>query len=294
VPLWDFNQPSQDLDRVVTSGDSVFVQDLGRSEIHRFTRSSLGDTVTPSDKPIIRKGDMIGNQAVGDQMDMAWAEAEGANQRSKLLSLDLSGGLVGYDLTWKAERLNIAGREKWVKPNRITSYGGNLYVVDADGDQIWRYRPSGNGYEGQPEPYFANAGTVDLAGVQSVAIDGSVWLLFPDGRLLKFFAGEQRPFELRGLPEPLSSPADIAVPLESDRIYIADAGNARIIEATKDGRFLRQFRAREGDVLRDVRSLFLDEQGAMFYILTSDQLFKANLPETVAPLNPVPSDTPTQ
>jgi len=130
--------------------------------------------------------------------------------------------------------------------------------------------------------------------VQSVAIDGSVWLLFPDGRLLKFFAGEQRPFELRGLPEPLSSPADIAVPLESDRIYIADAGNARIIEATKDGRFLRQFRAREGDVLRDVRSLFLDEQGAMFYILTSDQLFKANLPETVAPLNPVPSDTPTQ
>jgi len=127
---------------------------------------------------------------------------------------------------------------------------------------------------------------VDKRGYARVAPLGGVFplysvrarVLFADGRLVKFFAGEQKPFEIKGLPEPLSAPVAVVASLEDDYLYIADAGNGRIVEIAKDGQFKRQFRPSEGDALRDMRNLYLDETTGSFYILTSDNLYKANLP----------------
>ncbi len=282
VPLWDFKEAGHLLDRVLVSGDSLFVLDRGRNVIERFTRSQLGDSVTPSDKPIIAKGEQIGNAIVSDLLDIAWAEASTANQRSKLLALETTGGLVSYDVTWGADRVTLGSQDKWVRPQFIMGYGGNLYVVDVDGDQIWRYRPSAEGYESIPEPYFPAGTQVDLAGLQAMAIDGNIWLLFADGRLLKYFGGEARSFVVQGVPDGLSAPTAVVVPLDSDQIYIADAGNARVVELTKEGQFVRQFRPREGQLLKDTRSMFLDEANAKFYILTTDGLYAADVPGPAA------------
>ncbi len=276
VPLWNFDKENRSWQRVLISGDALFVLDRGQMEVYRFTLSALGDTVSITEKPVIRKGDQVGDLIIGDLVDIAWVEAEGANQRSKLLAVDNAGGLIGYDVTWGQENLALAGREKWVQPKLAAGYGGNLYVADVGAGQIWRHRSADSGY-GDSEPYFGTT-TVNLVGLRDMAIDGNIWLLFDDGRLLKFFNGEQRPFIWRGLPDPISAPAAVAVSQESDRVYVADAGNARIIEATKDGEFLRQFRVREGDILRNLRSFFLDEASSVLYILTDSGLLKIDIP----------------
>jgi|GEM_PF-831528 len=296
VPLWTFKEAGHSAAQVLANGDSLFVLDTGRNQVDRFTRSQLGDTATPADKPIVRKGDQISGTVVSDLLDIAWVEAAGPNQRSKLLTLDTSGGLVSYDSTWGVDRTALGGRDKLKQPQLTTGYGGNLYIVDPGANQIWRYRPGSRGYEGDPESYFAAGKQPDLTGVQAIAIDGNVWLLYTDGRLLKFFAGEQRPFDFQGLPTKLSMPVALAVPLEGDRIYILDAGNGRIVEVTKDGTFLRQFHPREGDFLRDARSFFLDEANSKFYIVTADQLYAADVPASSAPATGVsvaPASTPT-
>ena len=246
VPLWPFKEAGHRATRVLASGDALFVLDSGRNQVDRFNRSQLGDSVTLADKPVVRKGDQIGGAVVSDLLDIAWAEAAGPNQRSKLLVLDTSGGLVSYDPTWGVDRPALGGRDKLKRPQLATGYGGNLYIVDQGANQIWRYRPGSTGYEGDPEPYFASGKQPDMTGVQAVAIDGNVWLLFADGRLLKFFAGDQRNFDFQGLPSKLSAPTALAVPLEGDHVYILDAGNARIVETTKEGKFLRQFRPARG------------------------------------------------
>jgi DNA-binding beta-propeller fold protein YncE len=133
---------------------------------------------------------------------------------------------------------------------------------------------------------------VDLAGVQSMTIDGNIWLLYADGRVLKFFAGEQKAFEIRNLPDPLRGPTALAAPVDGNQIYIADAGNGRIIELDKDGLFQRQLRPSQGDVLRGMRYLTLDATTGRFYILTGDKLYRADLPKP-APL-PTPTPTPTR
>ncbi len=294
VPLWEFQEETRQLERVLLSGDAMFVLDRGPMRVYRFTRSSLGDSVTPADKPLISRGEQVGELAVGDLVDMAWVESATAGQRSKLVVLDTAGGLVGYDVTWGPERLALPGRDRWGEPRFTLGYGGNLYVVDVGANQIWRYRPAANGF-GDPEPYFAEGTQVNLSGLQAVAIDGNIWLLYSDGRLLKFFGGQGRSFVWQGLPGDLSAPTAVVVPIEGDRVYVADAGNGRIVEATKEGVFLRQFRAREGDIIRNLRSLYLDEAGSMFYVLTQDQLYKIDIPapgSTPAGLSETPTATP--
>jgi len=278
MPLWQFRETGRKLNRILLGGDSLFVLDTGKGEVVRFILSKLGDSVTPATPDVVmRKGQVIGSAAISDLLDADWAAAVG-NQRSRLLALDTAGGLLGYDVTWGVTRIPLAGREKLGLPQLVKSYGGNLYVVDTKAGQLWRYRPSEKGYENQPEPYFAAATKVDLSGVQSVEIDGNVWVLFADGRLLKFFGGEQKAFELKGLPDPLSAPTAVISQLDGDLLYIADSGNGRILEFTKEGQFQRQFRPAQGNDLQGMRDLFLDEAGDKLYILTADKLFKADVP----------------
>jgi hypothetical protein len=278
MPLWQFRETGRKLNRILLGGDSLFVLDIGKGEVVRFTLSKLGDSVTPANPDVvIRKGQTAGNAAISDLVDADWATAVG-NQRSRMLALDTAGGLLSYDVTWGATRIALAGREKFGLPQLVKSYGGNLYIVDTKAGQLWRYRPTEKGYEGQPEPYFAAATKVDLSGVQSVEIDGTVWVLFADGRLLKFFGGEQKAFELKGLPDPLSAPTAVVSQLDGDLLYIADSGNGRILEFTKEGQFQRQFRPAQGNDLQGMRDMFLDEAGDKLYILTADKLFKADVP----------------
>jgi hypothetical protein len=284
VPLWTFEGEGHSITRVVVSGDSLFTLDRGPGQVDRFIRSQLGDSVIPSENPVVvKKGQEISGTVVSDLQDMTWAEAAGPNQRSKLLVLDTAKGLVGYDTQLGTKRLALGGTDKLVQPQLTAGYGGNLYIVDREGDQIWRYRPDESGYGGQPEAYFLSGTTVDLAGVQAVAIDGNIWLLFADGRLLKFFGGEQRPFDLQGVPGPLVTPTALAVQQEGDQLYILDAGNGRIVEITKDGQFSRQFRARDDDFLRQATDMHLDEAARKFYIVTPNQLYVADVPEAATP-----------
>jgi hypothetical protein len=290
LPLWQMRETGRKPGRILVGGDSLFVLDVGKGEVLRFVLSKLGDSVTPADPlAIIRKGQAVGNAAVSELVDADWAAAVGT-QRSRLLVLDAAGGLLSYDVTWGPARIPLGGREKLIQPQLVKSYGGNLYVVDTKANQIWRFRPSEKGYENPPEPYFSAATKIDLTGIQAVEIDGFVWLLFADGRLLKFFGGEQKAFDLKGLPDPLSAPTAVVSQLDGDLLYIADAGNGRILEFTKEGQFLRQFRPAQGNDLQGMRDLFLDEAGDRFFVVTADWLYRADVPR----LPPAAAPTPRQ
>jgi hypothetical protein len=283
VPLWDFKGEGQDLSRVIVSGDSLYVLDKGRNEVHRFVLSPLKDSVTPmeDEKPVLYKGQQVDNALITDFVDMTWVDATG-NQRSRLLSLDAARNLFSYDVTWGPAKVPLASPERLGAPQLTSGYNGNLYVTDGQAGQVWRYRPGQNGYENAPEGYFPEGKTVGMDGLQEMAIDGSIWLLFSDNRLLKFLGGVQQPFELSGLPDPMSAPSSMTIMQAGDKLYVADAGNARILEFDKNGNFQRQLWAREGDALKDMRSIFLDETTGALFILTGDRLYKAPIPEQAA------------
>ena len=121
-----------------------------------------------------------------------------------------------------------------------------------------------------------------------IDIDGNVWLLFADGRLLKFYGGEQKPFELKGLPDPLSARAG-SPQADGDLIYIADSGNGRILEFTKDGQFQRQFDRLRATACRGFATCFSTRQAISSISSPWTSLWKADVPRAPSASKAAPS-----
>jgi len=215
---------------------------------------------------------------VGDLVDIAWLPAGQVVDTSGIVALDGSGVLFKYDTLRGLHTLPLTVPEGWRSPQRVLVYAERLYVLDPGAGTIFRFSAGPNGYTQPAESYFKVP--VELGGIQDFAIDGAVYLLFPDGRVLRYFGGEQTQFDLTGLDIPLSSPTAIFTTDRLQHIYIADAGNQRIVQLDKEGGFVAQFVAGEAfDVdLATVRSIFVtDDEGSLF-LLTGDQLWRAPLP----------------
>jgi hypothetical protein len=232
------------------------------------------------DPVLLRKGDQRGNIVVSGLVDMVWMPTGGGRQTSNLLVLESGGALLEYDPIFGLTVLPVGDKDKWRYPQLIGSYFGNFYLLDSQSNQIFKYLPTADGgYSNPPEAWLQI--DVDLAGVVDMAIDGYIYLLYADGRILKFMGGEPTSFEQTELDEPLRGPTAIFTSPDEDTkfLYVADAGNRRVVQLSKEGQFIRQFRAAEAGVFDESKSLHVDEIGSKFYILSGNILYMANIPE---------------
>jgi len=277
VPLWEYGEPGSDPSRVIVSGIDVYVLDKALDRVYKhLLDDSLQALQEMGDEPVLlRKGDPRDPIVVGELVDMVWAKAESGRLESNLLVLESGGSLLEYDPLKGISVLPIGGSDRWVQPQIAGSYEGNFYLLDSGLNQILRYEPD---YDGSPEDYFPTPGEVDLAGVVDMALDGPVYILYADGRILKFLDGQPAPFEITGLYEPLQNPIALFASEEAGFLYIADAGNDRIVQLTKEGRFLRQLKAGEGEALDQLKGLFALEKYNLLYFVSGNRLYVTNIP----------------
>lgn len=288
MPLQEYSGLGRDLSRVLVHGPSVFVLDLGKDEVYQYRLDpELPDVVEPvGEGVVIRKGQQVGQVAVSELADIAWLTAAGYQDKSGLLVLDQSWRLFLSEASgmWEPTQLPLQPPDEWRYPQSVETYGGNFYVLEPSLNQILRYLPSGGGYGESPGHYFEADALINLGGVVDMAISsevcgGYVYLLYANGILTKYARGTLEPFEPHGLDKRLGeTPAFFAGP-EGCHLYVADTGNSRVVELDADGTFLHQFRLAEGETLRYVRSLFVDEVGDAFYILTGDTLYRTPIPQ---------------
>ena len=283
--LKDFGIGDRDLSRVIVNGDNVFVLDRGRDEVEFYRLGEMGDSLMEEDKePLLRKGQTVGMATVGELIDMVWVPAGEGRKASALLILDANGNLLQWVENLGLTAITISATDTWRSPQKLGTYFGRLYLMDTASNTLLRYTPTENGYANPPEPYFAPeiAGNVDLSKAIDFAINGDIWILFADGRVIRFFQGKPQPFQLTGLAGQLRAPIALVAGLSDnaflDRLFIGDAAAGRIIEFDKGGTFLRQMRPSEPTMFQEMRSLFLDEGNKAFYILTKTGLYKAQVP----------------
>jgi hypothetical protein len=97
---------------------------------------------------------------------------------------------------------------------------------------------------------------------------------------LRYRQGVQSSFALENSVPLPGEPADLAIGSQSDSlIYLADRSEGRILVFDKDGGFQRQLQAAEGDPLRGLSGLYVDEVAETIYILTRAGLYLHALPE---------------
>jgi hypothetical protein len=276
--LWEYGEPGSNPSRVIVANDiDVYVLDKGLHRIYKHLLDEAKHALQKLevDPVLLRKGDQRDPIVVGDLIDMAWVQAEGWRSKDSLLVLESGGSLLEYDPLKGISVLPIGGRERWIRPQITGSYEGNFYLLDSSLNQILRYEPD---YGGSPEDYFPAPGEVNLAGVVDMALDGQIYLLYADGRVLKFDDGQPAPFEITGLYEPMQNPTALFTSRESQFLYITDAGNKRILQLTKEGGFLRQLKAGQGEAFDDLKGLFAIEKYNLLYLVSGNKLYVTNIP----------------
>ncbi len=269
-------------DGLVIAGSDVYLLDSRSGRVVRKTLDETGVGLQPdqSAPAIVTRGATVGGYTVGNLWKMTWAAAVDNRASSGLLVATGDRRLLEYSPRRGLSLLALASTDKWQQPAAMASYRGNLYVLDAGGNQIFRYSATANGYESPPDEWFALAQTRDLRGAVDIAIDGAIYVLYGTGRLEKFMRGEKQPFSLEGLAQPLQQPVAIYADVdeEAKHVYVADPGAQRVVQFAKNGKFVRQFRFREGDFFARITDLRADEANARLYFTAGDALYVCGLP----------------
>lgn len=142
-----------------------------------------------------------------------------------------------------SEKLVI--KRDWNEAGGFGAYLGNFYVLDKKAGQIYKFVPSDAGFS--KTNYLASGVSLDFSKAVNLSIDGSIWILFNDGTIVKFTKGKIENFTLSGLDKPFRNPSRIFTNADTDNLYVLDKNNNRIVVIGKDGVYQAQYQA---DILK--------------------------------------------
>jgi len=280
--LRTYDEPFTQLRRVVHQGLDLYVLDAGGDQVYRHQLDDVGENLRPNteDFVLVRRAQQVAARVVGEIIDVAWLPADGGRLSGRLLILERDG-LLEYGSGSDLSAVPIAGVDGWRLPIAATGYSGNLYVLDPEAGQIFRYLPGPSGYPDPPQLYFSGQSGDVLSGAIDMAIDGFIYVLYANGGVRKFAGGVPVMFDITDLDRPLTDPTAIYTAPDpvARYVYIADPGNQRVLQLTKEGHFVRQIRPRPEDSasFSALKSIFVDESAGKLYWLNATSLYIANL-----------------
>ena len=280
-----FAEPSDQPLRTLQYENHVYILDQGTQRLYSYVLEDTGGIQEAPGRALLLSPDIQpAGLEVQELIDFAWIEAGSGRETGNLLVLANGTSLLELDESVGFTPVSVADTEVWHEPRLIDGYSGYLYVVDVQDDRILKYAPTGNSYDSFPVSYFQADTVVDLEGVLDMAIDGYIYILV-DKSILKFSGGLQESYSLSGLDgQALEDPVALFTSPETQHIYVADAGNGRVVQFTKEGAFVRQFLPprEEGDAFLNLQDISVDQAQGQLVALTSDGLFVAPIQQPPA------------
>jgi len=148
-------------------------------------------------------------------------------------------------------------------------YNLRLYLVDNAHNQILRHSKTQSGYD-RGTPWLDADATTDLSDAVSMAIDGDVFILKQNGRVLKFVGGTQEPFDISGLDPSLADPTLLYTYNDMDSIYILEPTNKRVVVLNKQGTFRAQYTS---ELWQSPTGMVVDEAKKTIYVLDNQKIY---------------------
>lgn len=181
--------------------------------------------------------------------------------------------IFAVDKKTKSKKSLIKNNGSWENAAGMAVYFGNFYVLDKKSNQIIKFTQSENGFS--KTNYLASNVKIDFSTAQSLAIDGSIWVIFQNGQVLKFTRGKADNFKISGLVKPIARSTRVATDINTGSLYILDNGSSSIIVVGKDGSYQTTYQA---EILRDAKDLEVREEDKKIFILTKNKIYQIDLP----------------
>jgi hypothetical protein len=278
-----FTGPENQPRRALLHNRDVYILDRGTRELYGYFLDEQGGFQEPAGGAVLLGQEAIpGAAAIQELDDFIWMEAGNGRLASNLLVLVNRRSLLQFDGLRGFAPVSVADSQLWSEPRLIGGYFGFLYILDAAADRILKYAPTGDTYDSPPTDYFQPEISVELGNTVDMAIDGHIYVLLADGDILRFAGGQQEPFSVSGLLDhELQNPTAIFTSPEVEYVYVADAGNERVVQLDKEGGFVRQFRPARAseEAVQNLQDVFVNETGGELLVLSSEGLFLALIPE---------------
>ncbi len=281
--LADFKQADQASQPagVLVVGESTYVLDEGLDGLWRISGSSVADGQRTASL-LWRKGSTLGEYTTAEALAVFQMHSSAPGIPAQVYVLDSGGLLIGCNQATVGPVHKLPTLAGMASMRSAAGQSGNLYLFGKESRAVYRYTPGANGYESEPQPYLTETQVAGLANAVDMSVDGNLYLLMNDGRVIKYAGGELLSFPAVVPDIPVRDPLAIYTTPTLKHVYVADSGNGRILQFTKEGQYVRQLRT-EGTELIGLRAISVDEQNGRVLMIVGTQLMQATLPVITAP-----------
>ncbi|MDQ3928121.1 MAG: hypothetical protein M3328_03125, partial [Chloroflexota bacterium] len=249
---------------LIVAGNEAFVLDRSTAAVYKCNISAKTCVKT------LGAGDMAGGQSAGQPVAIT-------TRQGSVLVLDDKLSVYVYHAengSWSAEQLGDAG--KLGVPRDIATYDGNLYLLGAKPGQVSKYF-SGK-YGEAPADWVTDPATVEqLSNPVAVAIDGSIYVLLADGKIVAMQGGKSTG-SITPKPGPSAAPAtDIFTSPETRDLYVLRSAGGAVTRLGKDGQTLATFMGPVGANPMTFNGFTVDEGKGEMYLVSGNKVYHASL-----------------
>jgi len=254
------------------------------------TYLNAADPLKDTPDQILFAGQAIGSEIIVNLVDGLW---DGDNYAM----LDSTGLLLAqYPDEGNVTVAPLGLASDWQQPTDIDMFNGRLYILDTGAGEIWKYFADSNGgYVADSDErvitFDASSLDPDLTHMIDFDIyseDGSLIAVYGDGRVRYYdtrsgrVSWDEADLLNNGLQSPLVAPIAgkmIGRGLNSS-IFIADPGSGRIVQISRAGTVLAQYRAATSDgteLFNNLTDFAIAENPLRIFVTTPTTLYTAIL-----------------
>jgi DNA-binding beta-propeller fold protein YncE len=162
----------------------------------------------------------------------------------------------------------------WTGEALISAFAGNLYVLDKAGNMIYRYSGLTGGTFGTQQKWLSAATTANFAGAIGWGMDGAIYVLYPNAKVLKYSLGSPQNFSISGVLPEIGNIDAISAGPDNQYIYLLDKAGKRVVVIDKKGNYKAQYTS---DQIAGAKALVVSEAQKQIILLTGDKLLSIEI-----------------
>ncbi|MDO8424527.1 MAG: hypothetical protein Q7S70_01130, partial [bacterium] len=152
--------------------------------------------------------------------------------------------------------------------DQLAVFNSNLYFFDKKTGKIIKYSYAGGLKWGEPEDWTQNKSSIE---VESMAVDGSIWILNKDYTLSRLYAGRvQETLKIDIFPQAKDF-SKILINPSLPYIYILEPGRSRVVILNKSGKIVKQF---QSDKFNNLLDFSVSADGKIIYLLSGQKVYQ--------------------
>ncbi|MBI5467378.1 MAG: hypothetical protein HY975_04175, partial [Candidatus Kerfeldbacteria bacterium] len=181
-------------------------------------------------------------------------------------------GFIEVDVVKKSWKpIDVAYPQTNPRLQAIHQYQNRLYALDTEHTAVLRFARSTSSL-GTGSLWLKE--TASLASARSISVDGSVWILQPNGVVEEYQAGKKATFALAAANPALTNATRLWTDVTATHLYLLDPEHHRFLVYTKNGTLVDQY---QSDAWTNLRDFAINEQTKTAYILNGQSVMSVTL-----------------